>query len=212
MLNLLDPSPKPKDLLIILKVKHQSSGIEKTQLLKYWGVYKILASPPLTSFMFGSSLFPILLSLHALSCQSSARNYADSSLWKHAVARIYTLPPFPFCTFLLNCLKMDDLKLIWRSNIFRTIFILTPSVFWSSSSIIKGWPYREVQWAGLEGVWEHVHSLVTILSGLCLFMSIWRALRCICWSVHVCLSAWCVRVLPEDTYWVKWCREDVVSV
>lgn len=137
MLDLLDPSPKPKDLFIILKVKHQSSGIEKPQLLKYWGVYKILASPPLTSFMFGSSLFPILLSLHALSCQSSARNYADSSLWKHATVRIYASSPFPFCTFLLNCLKMDDLNLIWRSNIFAQFLYSLLLCFGPPSASLK---------------------------------------------------------------------------
>lgn len=41
---IMDPHTKVICLAVILKVKH-SSGVENPQLLKYWGVYKIPASP-----------------------------------------------------------------------------------------------------------------------------------------------------------------------
>lgn len=88
-----------------------------------------LSLSPFTSFMFASfdissSPFPPRPLLPII-CQKLCRSLSLKTRCSQnlRIACLRPPPPRPpLCTFLLSCLKTDDLNLIWRCNAFRQCY------------------------------------------------------------------------------------------
>lgn len=86
-----------------------------------------LSLSPFTSFMFASfdissSPFPPRPLLPII-CQKLCRSLSLKTRCSQNLRIACLRPPrSPLCTFLLSCLKTDDLNLIWRCNAFRQCY------------------------------------------------------------------------------------------
>lgn len=162
--------------------------MEKPQLLKYWGVYKNLSLSPSTPFMFASldissSPFPPRPLLPII-CQKLCRFLSlKNTLQSEFTHRLPPPPPHPLCTFLLSCLKVDDLNLIWRCNAFQTVLRSRLRLCLPPPSLKVDLTARCSELSG-DGGYMRVCALVVLVSNLWLVFiheCMTRALRCMCW-------------------------------